>query len=238
MTTLLIDGDILLYQAASAVEEAIDWGDDLWTLHGDARQARDLLDTEVQKIMKRLKGDAVVFAISDPLHNWRYEVLATYKSNRRGRRKPVVYRALREYVMRQYETATFPTLEADDVLGVLASDDNIIVSDDKDLMTIPGRLYRPYADEMMEISPEQADRNHLTQALTGDVVDGYTGCPGIGPKTAAKVLQEGTWDEVVAAYKKKGLSEEVALTQARVARILRCDEWNPITKEVTLWNPT
>tara|TARA_Y100001938_G_scaffold68559_2_gene95142 strand:- start:6369 stop:7085 length:717 start_codon:yes stop_codon:yes gene_type:complete len=238
MKTLLLDGDILIYQAAAAVEQEIDWGDDLWTLHGDAREARNLLDEEVAKLMHRLKGRAVLFALSDPRHNWRMDILSTYKSNRKGKRKPVVYRALRSHVEKHYNTACFSQLEADDVLGINAGEDTIIVSDDKDLMTIPGHLYRPLADEEMEITEEQADRYHLIQTLTGDRVDGYMGCPGIGPKTAEKVLKEGTWDEVVLAYEKAGLSEEVALTQARVARILRTGEWNPMTEEVMLWNPT
>jgi len=42
---------------------------------------------------------------------------------------------------------------------------------------------------------------------------------------------------VVAAYNKKGLSEEVALENARLARILRNGEYDTDTGEVKLWNP-
>ena len=122
-------------------------------------------------------------------------------------------------------------------MGVLATDNTIIVSDDKDLQTIPGRLYRPATKELKTITPEEADRSHLIQALTGDVTDGYKGCPKVGPVSAEKILEEGTWEEVVGAYQKAGLGEEFALSQARVARILREGEWNPITEEVQLWNP-
>ena len=31
--TLLIDADVLVYQAAAAVETEVKWDDDLWTLH-------------------------------------------------------------------------------------------------------------------------------------------------------------------------------------------------------------
>ena len=34
MLTLLIDGDIIAYRAASATEVPIQWEEDLWTLHG------------------------------------------------------------------------------------------------------------------------------------------------------------------------------------------------------------
>ena len=238
MTTLIVDGDILLYQVASAVEEPIHWGDDWWSLTADARLAKQMMDKEIEGWMEDLEADGVLIALSDPAGNWRHEVLSTYKSNRKGRRKPVIYVPLREYLREKYPTACFTHLEADDVMGILQKDDTIIVSDDKDMKTIPGSLYRPHACELLEISEDEADRNHLLQSLTGDATDGYSGCPKVGPVTAQRILTEGTWEEVVTAYQKAGLSEEVALTQARVARILRTEEWNPLTEEVTLWNPT
>lgn len=238
MTMLLIDGDIILYQISAAVEEPIDWGDDFWTLHGDVRVAKASFDHEIQKLLKRLEASSAIIALSDPKNNWRMSILPTYKHNRKGKRKPVVYTPLREYVIENYETAVSPALEADDVLGILSGKGRIIVSDDKDLRTIPGELYRPTKDDHIEITEEEADRYHLFQTLTGDSVDGYSGCPGIGPKKADVVLKEGTWDEVVEAYLKAGLNEETALVQARVARILRPNEWNKKEEEVLLWNPT
>jgi len=44
------------------------------------------------------------------------------------------------------------------------------------------------------------------------------------------------WQAVVAAYEKQGLDESAALTQARLARILRpCDY---ASESVTLWTPS
>ncbi len=237
MTTLLIDGDILLYQVSSAVEEPIHWGNDWWSLTADAKLAKQMITQEIETLQENLEADGVLITLSDRA-NWRHEILATYKSNRKGKRKPVIYVPLREHIRETYETACFTDLEADDVMGILQKENTIIVSDDKDMKTIPGALYRPMAGEMLHISEEEADRNHLMQALTGDATDGYSGCPKVGPVSAERILAEGTWDEVVGAYAKAGLSEEVALTQARVARILRTTEWNPITEEVILWNPT
>lgn len=52
-------------------------------------------------------------------------------------------------------------------------------------------------------------------------------------------LQEGEtlWDMVVSCYRKAGLGEEEALTQARVARICRSSDYNFNTKQVILWSP-
>ena len=72
----------------------------------------------------------------------------------------------------------------------------------------------------------------------GDATDGYSGCPGIGPKTAEKVLEQGCdWATVVGCFKAKGLSEEAALIQARVARICHAKDYDFEKKEVILWNP-
>jgi DNA polymerase-1 len=43
------------------------------------------------------------------------------------------------------------------------------------------------------------------------------------------------WGRIVAAYEKAGLTEADALKQARLARILRYDDWDG--KSPKLWNP-
>lgn len=241
--TLLIDADILLYTESMAVEREFDWGDDWWTLHADLREAQERVDVWLLDIKDLLDADAVLLALTGR-QNWRKDVLPTYKSNRKGKRKPVIYPALKQYVMDAYKCAMFDRLEADDVMGILQTDPNdtletVIVSEDKDMLSIPGLLYRPIRPEegIQEVTVEDADRNHMLQALTGDSTDGYGGCPGIGPKTAEKILKENDWRLVVAAYEKAGLTEEDALQQARVARILRYGEYDSKKDEVNLWTP-
>tara|TARA_Y100001973_G_scaffold102281_1_gene167006 strand:- start:1759 stop:2442 length:684 start_codon:yes stop_codon:yes gene_type:complete len=226
-----------------AVEQEFDWGDDWWTLFGDLREAQERVDVWLQDIKELLNADKFVLTLTGR-NNWRKDVLPTYKSNRKGKRKPVVYKALKQYLIDTYKTALFDRLEADDLMGLLQTDpsnseETVIVSEDKDMMTIPGLLYRPIRPEMgiQLVTSEAADRNHLLQALTGDSTDGYGGCPGIGPKTAEKILKENDWSLVVAAYEKAGLTEEDALQQARVARILRHGEYDRKKDEVKLWHP-
>ena len=244
---ILIDGDILLYQISASAEQPFYWGDDLWTLHADEREVKEQIDNEVTALKTHLNAKRVIIALSGET-NWRKFVLPTYKSNRKGTRKPVVYRAAKDYVRSVYEVSEYPNLEADDVLGIIATDkkvrgDKIIVSADKDLKTIPGLLYNPDKPELgiQEISREQADWNHMYQTLVGDTADGYTGCPGVGPKTAEKVLNglqsSQLWEAVVSAYTDAGLSEAEALTQAIVSRILRCGEYDPSAHLVHFWTP-
>ena len=251
---LLLDGDIVIYEVLLACETAWDWGNDVWTLHCDMREATQRFDCWIADIKEKLDATNVYVAYTDRA-NWRKDVLPTYKSNRKSKRKPLGFPVLKEYTRSVYTVCEEPSLEGDDILGILAgmpksaswlgcrrmTGDRIIVTIDKDLLTIPGLHYNPRKPEegVIEVSQEEADRLHLTQSLTGDAVDGYSGCPGIGPKRAARILDESCdWEQVVAAYANAGLSEREALVQARVARILRWGEYDRKKSKVKLWNPS
>tara|TARA_R100001509_G_scaffold33402_1_gene17647 strand:- start:3116 stop:3859 length:744 start_codon:yes stop_codon:yes gene_type:complete len=240
----LIDGDVVLYEVTASCEQAYDWGDDMWTLHSDFREARQKFDCWVADMNKVLETDQVLVALSDK-QNWRKSVLETYKANRKGKRKPLTYPALRRYVEQTYKVSCMPTLEADDVLGIHATDpkkktEDIVVTIDKDLKTVPGFHFNPNhpEDGVVEVSREQADFNHLMQSVAGDPVDGYSGCPGIGPVRAERMLKDcPNWQGVVKIYESKSLSSDDALLQARVARILRYGEYDLMTETVKLWSP-
>lgn len=242
--TLLIDADVLLYQYSSAVEKVVEWEPDRFTLSADAKEAKERVDLAVEELREDLDADAVIMCLSDT-ENFRKVILPTYKSGRKKSRKPICYIELKEYVQDVYRSRLLPGLEADDVLGILMTGrrikgEKVIVSIDKDLDTIAGLHYNPWAEdpEIYEVTPEEADYNHLLQTLTGDATDGYSGCPKIGPTRAKRILdEECSWPAVVEAYEKAGLCEDEALVQARVARILRKSEWNERKKEVLLWTP-
>ena len=246
--TLLIDGDVVVYQATSATEQEIDWGDDLWTLHSNVDEAKRIVEEQVDSWVKRLGATDVVIAYSDSL-NFRKDVYPLYKSHRQSKRKPLAYKEVKTWTTGVWETYQRPGLEGDDVLGILSTHpkaipgQKIIVSIDKDMKTIPGYYWNPDKDEQPTfVSTEDADWYHLYQTLIGDKTDGYPGCPGIGPVKAEKLLDSvpvvDRWAAVVAAYEKAGLTEEDALAQARCARILRYTDYDFKRKEVKLWSPT
>ena len=39
---MLVDGDLLAYKITSSLEEPIDWGNDVWTLHSDLKKGKQL----------------------------------------------------------------------------------------------------------------------------------------------------------------------------------------------------
>ncbi len=243
--TLLIDGDIYAYTHASAAEEPWDWGGGQWSITADAVVAAKCMDAAIRRIEKKLEADDVVVALSDPNRRYfRHDLLANYKGGREGKRPPLILRVLKDHLEELYRSFVRPTLEADDVLGILSTHpslipgEKIIVSVDKDFKTIPGLYYNLNAQEVTEYSEAEADYWHMYQTLVGDKTDGYRGCPGIGPVKAKRILDaDQSWSAVVAVFEKAGLSEEVALIQARVARICRACDYNFDTKEVILWTP-
>jgi DNA polymerase-1 len=247
-TVALIDGDILVYIACAAV--ASDFGfdfDDEEALPVTANlgAARQIVDARIRAAMEDIGATHVRVALSDRDSNWRKSVMPEYKANRAAKDKPPGFSEVRAYIKKVYKGLIIPTLEADDILGIWMTGkhikgDKVIVSIDKDMLSIPGKVYNPdHPDRgVVEVSRAAADRFHLEQTLMGDSVDNYKGIPGVGPKKTAKILDaECSWAAVVAAYEAAGLDEAEALRNARVARILRRGEYTK-NKGVYLWRPT
>ncbi len=240
---MALDTDILLYRAASAAETEIEWDTDIWSLYTDLKEAKSIFNAQIENIKQRLQVEDFICCLSDHKSNFRKEIDPSYKSNRKGTRKPVGYTALVDWVRDTYKSLSKPSLEADDVMSLLATKEEnigkcIIVSDDKDMLSCPTKVYRPTRDELLDIRPAQADAYFFTQVLTGDTADGYPGCKGVGEKTAAKILgNRPTWSSVEQAFIKAGLTKEDALTQARLARILRWEDWDQENQKPILWRP-
>lgn len=247
MSKLLIDADVFIYKASAAVQVETKWDDFLWTLHADEDQARRVFTDMLQAVQDALPGYTPIMALTST-RNFRKDVLPSYKAHRTDTRKPVVHAAMREWVKTEYEHFEVFGMEGDDIMGVLATNGrhpgSVIVTIDKDLKQIPGThfQYKRWAETgevvLLEIEEEEADYFHLYQTLCGDTTDGYKGCPGVGDKRAQALLDESaSWDTVIKAYTKAGLTEHDALVQARVARILRASDYNKKTKEILLWHP-
>jgi DNA polymerase-1 len=247
---LLVDGDILCFKFAAACEHNIDWGGGVHTLSADLDEAKANLDAHLAGLMSDLDADEMLICRSDPKRNFRKQRIdETYKANRKDLKKPLILREVEQHMEEKYKPKRSPTLEGDDVIGILAThpklyskfDEKVIVSEDKDMKTIPGLLYQ--GGDLFDNTPEEADFFHMLQTLTGDRVDGYPGCPSVGPVKAAAVLTGhhasviNMWSAVVEAYERRKLAEADALRQARLARILRHTDYDFKKKEPILWQP-
>ena len=167
MRTLLIDGDILIYKIASQNEEPTHWGDGLWTLHCDEKICKAEVDKQIQELLDNLEADKFIIALTDK-KNFRKDILPSYKDNRKQKRKPLALPFLRQYCIEKYEAVIMDSLEADDVLGILATEpsneERIIVSIDKDLYQIPGKISKD-GKTFEEISENEANYWHMMQTL-------------------------------------------------------------------------
>jgi len=234
--TLLVDGDIVAYKAATVAETPIDWGDGLWTLHAQEQDVIVNMVSFMDQITEASGCNKVITCLSgDKLY--RKDVAPYYKANRKGTRKPMLLNFAKKYLADNYNGKVEDKLEADDLLGILGSADNttVIWSADKDLLTIPA--YHLIDGRVVEIDKEEADYHFYVQSLTGDSTDNYKGCPTVGAVKAERILNQhgASWETVVSTFEKHGLSEEVAVENARLARILRDGEYDFKTKEVKLW---
>lgn len=244
----LIDGDVLLYQAVHRGLTAMSTDGEHYIYSFDLSELVADFDSNVRAIChslsKKLSKDVgSVICLSDRQNFRKLKVNPEYKANR-TERKPLAVAVLKDEVIKRYAPIIQPKLEADDVMGVLHTIDEqqntVVCSIDKDMFTLPGLFYHVESGELHEVSPEAAERFHLSQTLMGDRVDNYFGCPGIGEATAAKLFDTVgcTWRTVVEAYESKGLTEKDALMNARCAKILTAKNYSFDTKRIKLWKPS
>ena len=250
--TLLIDGDVLLYRMGFGNEQEVQWDTETSSEWEEPDLARAEIDNFIASLMEKTGTKENFVCLSGPSDCiFRYQILNSYKFNRKDKPKPRLFETLKEHLHANYTIRQKPNLEADDVMGILATkypDKYVIASIDKDLEQIPGWMFNwDKQTSPKRISRKMADKFFYQQCLSGDPSDGYSGVPGIGPKKAARIIHElyaegepdikVIWNTILETYKKKNLDESYALTMARVARILRYEDWNEKTQEPVLWLP-
>jgi len=243
-TTLLIDADVLAFEAAVVAEESIEWKDEMWTVHADMALAKARVVNRVEEFKDLMKTNKVIMCLTDRA-NFRRILNPDYKANRSKSRLPIILRQVKQWIIEEYDGQMWPNLEADDVISILATDkemdeETIIISIDKDFKTVPGIFYDYNKGEYHQPSEEEADNYHLVQTIAGDHTDGYSGVPGIGVTRAQRLLEKDgyTWETVTACYEKAGLTEQDALMNAWMARLLRAENYSFRTNTIKkLWTP-
>jgi DNA polymerase-1 len=233
---LLIDADFIVYKACAAAESEVDFGDDVILVTSNFSDALSATNRELTKIKNKLGSfSSMILFFSDSI-NFRKKILPSYKGHR-NRKKPCGYKRIINKLKTEYKVIIKPTLEADDSMGIYATKypGNIIVSPDKDMKQIPGRLYN--FDETFTITSEEGNKWHLIQTLAGDQTDGYGGVSGIGVKRAVSLFEDKgySWKTVIEAFDN---DTEEALVNARLARILTVDDYDFKRKQPILWSPS
>lgn len=206
----LIDGSSYIYRAYFAIRH-------LSNSKGMATNAIFGFTNMLLKVMREHAPDhlAVVFDARGP--TFRKEIYPEYKANRAAMPEDLVPQIPR--IKELVRAFNLPALElqgyeADDIIATLAKKhaaqglEVTIVSGDKDLMqvvseqvrmldTMKDKIYGPA--EVAERFGGGPDKVVEVQALAGDSSDNIPGVPGIGEKTAVKLIAEfGTVESLLA----------------------------------------
>ncbi len=235
----LLDGHALIYRAHFAFITRPLLNSKGWNvsaIHGFMRTMLDMMQKENPTHI------AIVF---DPKGGtFRHEQFEAYKANREAQPEDISFAI--PWVRRIVEAMNLPVVivpnyEADDVIGTLAKQaekegfDTYMVTPDKDFGQLVSEhifLYKPgRSGNEVEIWGEKevcerwgikrVDQVIDMLGLMGDAVDNIPGLPGIGEKTAAKLLAE--FDNIenllANADKLKGKQQEIVKTQHEKATL-------------------
>jgi len=195
----IIDADSIMYQIAY--------------MQPSPALCRKALDDKLKEIMTNTGAISGAVFIKGK-DNFRYEVDAAYKGNRKDTIEPEI----KDRIDDLYEYCKDFSIqsdggEADDYCGIaaeLALQDNkryIVCHIDKDLDCIPGWHYNFRKDTLYYVEPEDGYRFLMMQILTGDATDNIQGLRGVGPKTAEKLINgvpnNLLWSRVIDIWKEK-----------------------------------
>jgi DNA polymerase-1 len=222
-------------------------------------------------VLKREKPTHIAVAFDPPGPTFRHEAFEAYKAQRES--TPEDIKLAVPYIKKIIEAYNIPILEvmgfeADDVIGTIsvkaekAGFDVYMVTPDKDygqLASEKVKMYRPKHTGGYEVmGPAEIcakfDIDSHTQVidllgLMGDSSDNIPGCPGVGEKTAAKLLKEfgsidsllQRTDELKGALKTKIEENKDKITFSRYLATIHLDvpvEFNEKALEVEPANET
>ena len=207
---VLVDGSSYLYRAFHALPSFTNSaGEPTGAVYGVLNM--------LHKLIREESPDLIAVVMDAPGKTFRDELFAEYKANRPP--MPDELRAQIDPLIEAVQALGLPLLrvagvEADDVIGTLAKQatdegiDTTISTGDKDMAQLVGtgvKLVDTMANRVMDptgvrekfgVRPDQMV-DYL--ALVGDTSDNIPGVPKVGPKTAAKWLdQYDSLDEIVA----------------------------------------
>jgi len=238
--SLLIDADYIVYKSCAANETEVDYGEDVIVVTSNFSEVMESINRELSRIESDLGcfDDSILY-FSSP-DNFRKSIYPEYKGHR-NRKKPCGYRRAINALKVTHKVVVMDGIEADDAIGIKATSEegHIICSPDKDMRQIPGSLY-DLTQDVVTITPEMGKRWHFVQTMAGDQTDGYSGIPGIGVKRAEALLDAKgvSWETVVSAFLEKGLDEDSALLNARLAKILQVTDYDFTNQRPRLWSPS
>ncbi|NSW95819.1 MAG: DNA polymerase I, partial [Bacteroidales bacterium] len=175
----------------------------------------------LEEVLQKQKPSHIAVVFDTPEPTFRHEMFPEYKATRDA--TPEDIKTAVPYIKRLLEAYNIPVItcpgyEADDVIGTLAGKaaekgfTTYMMTPDKDFAQLVSEkifMYKPSRggneslkwgvdDIRREFGVERPEQVIDILALTGDSVDNIPGAPGVGPKTARKLISEyGSVEEVL-----------------------------------------
>lgn len=252
-TLYLIDGSSYIYRAFYAVRH-------LSTSGGTPTNAVYGFVGMLNRVLRERKPNYIVIALDAPGPTFRHDLSPDYKANRPimpedlAVQIPFIKRVIAAHGIPWLES---PGYEADDIIGTLAvwagkqGAEVVMISSDKDLLqlvtqevrmwdTMKDKIFGPV--EVEERFGVPASQLVEVMGLAGDSSDNIPGVPGIGPKTAQRLIKEfGSVENLLSALEKVPRERErqkleahseQAMMSRQLAKI-KCDlplekDWNDL----------
>ncbi len=198
----LIDGHSLLYRAYYAIQN-------LSNSKGEPTNAIYGFMTMIQKMIRDNQPDYFAVCFDRPEQTHRSKKFEDYKAHRKPMPEDLIQQIepIKEFCRAmKFPIYEMPGYEADDVLATLAvrgakkGYEIFIVTGDKDAMQLVNdeiKIYNPHKELVIDreavkkrwdgLGPEKVIE---IMALMGDASDNIPGVPGIGEKTATKLIHQ------------------------------------------------
>ena len=205
--TLLIDGDIIIYQPCCIFNSDSDQ---------DRRMIAKQISNKVDKLIEAAGCDRYMMFVTTR-DNFRDHLVDDYKANRKEEDRPVNLAWAKRWAVKNLSNFFVKGLEADDLLGIHNKEDCIIWSTDKDLRQLPGYHLDDETKKVIYVSKEgrleekkwvtesgnhrskvyfEGDVGLYYQMLIGDSTDNIIGCaerkmvaPKSGPNKGIPALK-------------------------------------------------
>jgi DNA polymerase-1 len=212
---LLVDGNSMLFRAYYATA----YGRPMTTSKGVPTNAVYGFITMFQKAIEIVKPEAVLVAFDAGKHTFRHELYADYKGGRKPAPDDLVpqFSLIRDFCdAAAVKWVEMPDIEADDLIGTASKKapdyETYILTSDHDMLQLADDsttvlLMKKGITEMDAMTPDKIRSDYSIEplqiidlkGLMGDASDNYPGIPGVGEKTAVKLLKQyGSVEEVLA----------------------------------------
>ncbi len=203
---LLVDGNSLLFRAYYATA----FGRILKTSYGKYTNAVVAFNNMMTNAINDIKPDHILVAFDTKDKTFRHEMFEDYKGHRSKAPEELVeqFETVRELIdaagIARLEISGF---EADDIIGSFAKQhpnkEMVILTSDRDMLqlvddNITLLLMRKGVSDILEVNMDNFEEEYEVRpdqiidmkAMMGDSADNIPGIPGIGEKTALKLLKQ------------------------------------------------